>query len=174
MNVDPLTPGFIQEVSQVEVVAVTDEDKALAHRALSAVRGYARADLIAMAEIGYHYLMSGAPEFAHVIFDGLVAIAPQEPYFALSLGLTHDHLGELKAAARCYARASKLDPTDGRPDVNRAELHIEVRDFDRAKKLLRSGLRKAVAAEDDRLAIKAKALLDHVSRPRSKSSRRVA
>lgn len=173
VEADPLSPGFIESVSQVDVVAVSDE-RALAPRALRSVRGYVRADLMAVAEIGYHYLFGGAPQIAHVVFDGLVAIDPDEAYFTLALGLTLDHLGDVRAAERCYTRAAKLDPSDGRPDVNRAELRIEQRDFEGATRLLRSGLRKAVAAHDERLAAKARAVIEHVGRGRQRHLRAVS
>src|SRR5688572_22039505 len=98
-------------------------------KTLAEVRGYDRDDLFVIAEVAYHYLFNGGTRLALVLYEGLAAVSPKEPYFALALGLTHDHLGEVAMAHKWYAKAAELDPNDGRPDVNRAELYIEARDL---------------------------------------------
>jgi Flp pilus assembly protein TadD len=118
---------------------------------------------MAIAEIGYHYLMNGALELASVVFEGLHAIAPDESYFALALGLVRDREGDKESAVALYARAASLDPRDPRPDVNRAELAIERGDRAVAKALLESARKKAVGVGDERLEVKAAALLRHLS-----------
>src|SRR5688572_29076247 len=47
---------------------------------------YNKADLYAIAEIGYEYLRCGGYRLAEVIFKGLVALDPEEAYFAFALG----------------------------------------------------------------------------------------
>jgi len=121
---------------------------------------------MAVAEIGYQYLMSGGLELAATLFEGLVQAAPSEPYYLLALGLTRDHQGDTAEADRCYARAGELDRSDGRPDVNRAELCLEQRRPDRARALLASGLKKAVARRDEPLVRKARALLVRIEASR--------
>lgn len=131
---------------------------------LAAIRGYQRQDLYAVAEVAYHYLLSGGHEIARALLEGLTAVAPGEAYFALAMGLVSDHQGDPAAADRWYRRAGELDPTDGRPDVNRAELRLEARDTTAARRLLAAGARKAERRNDAGLARKARALLDHIER----------
>lgn len=133
-------------------------------RPLGVARGYQRQDLYAVAEIGYHYLFSGGLEIARALFEGLVAVAPDEAYFALALGLTHDHLQEQETADRWYAKAAQLDPHDPRADVNRAELRIERKDFQAARTLLMRGVKKARIRQEWALERKATALLGHLER----------
>lgn len=128
------------------------------------LRAYRREDLMAVAEIGYHYLFSGGYQLALTLFEGLHAVDPAHPYFASALGLTHDHLGNPEEAERWYRKAAELDPTDGRPDVNRAELRIARQDLRKARELLIRGVNKARARRDQPLERKARALLKHLER----------
>lgn len=131
---------------------------------LRRLRGYGREDLMAIAEVGHHYLFSGGTQLALAIFEGLQAIDPGQAYFATALGLTHDHLGNPEEAERWYRRAAQLDPNDGRPDVNRAELRIVRRDYAKARELLIRGANKARASRDEPLLTKAKSMLKQLER----------
>lgn len=115
-----------------------------------------------MAELGYHYLLSGGLGLSRAIFEGLVAVDPDEAYFALALGLTLDRLGDLDGAEAMYRRAGSLDPADGHADVNLAELALADGAWRRAHKRLAAGVRKAKARGDSSLERKARALLSHV------------
>lgn len=123
-------------------------------------RGFTRRDLHAIAEVAYHYLRCGGFELGRTLFEGLAAIDPREPYFALALGLAADHLGDRADAVRWYERARTLDPLDGRPDINLAELALAEGDSARASALLRTGTEKARARKDVVLERKARALLE--------------
>lgn len=120
----------------------------------------ARRDLCAIAEVAYHYQRCGGFDLARTIFEGLAAIDPAEPYFAVALGLVSDHLGDRESAVAWYSRARELDPSDGRPDVNLAELAFAEGNRARASSLLRSGAEKARARGDAALERKAHALLE--------------
>jgi Flp pilus assembly protein TadD len=133
-------------------------------RSLQQIRSYSRQDLYAIAEIGYHYLFSGGVEIARGLFEGLAQVAPDEAYFAMALGLCSDHQGMPEEAERWYARASQLDPHDGRADVNRAELCVERKDFNSARALLSRGAKKARLRQDVALERKAVALYRHIER----------
>ncbi|MBK6688877.1 MAG: hypothetical protein IPG45_30690 [Deltaproteobacteria bacterium] len=134
------------------------------NRSLASQRGYAKTDLMAIAEIGYHYLLSGGTQLALTIFEGLCAVAPNEAYFALALGLTHDHLGDDRLALEWYRRAGALDPSDPRPDVNAAELYLARRDFASGVKLLERAVTKARHLGDEAIEKKASALITHIRR----------
>lgn len=123
---------------------------------------YALDDLLAVAEVAHHYLFSGGAALARTLFHGLAAIAPREPYFALGLGLAHDHMGHGEAALHWYQRAAKLDPMDPRADINQAELYVRSGELERATLLLTSGRRKAEVRGEAELETKATALLHHL------------
>ncbi len=159
-EVHPMEPAFLDRVEQVRALTVVSASPA---RSLAELRGYQRADLLALAEVGYHYLMGGATELARIIFEGLAAIQPKESYFALGCGLAYDHEGNVEEAMRCYRTASKLDPRDARPDINRAELFIAARDRKSAFRLLQRALAKAKNAGDMDLFRKAQALQNRLA-----------
>lgn len=159
--VAPMSTAFFETASAVSAEVV---DAAATKEPIAQIRGYEGDDLMAVAEIGYHYLMSGGLKLALALFDGLAAVAPNEPYFALALGLTHDRLDDTEAALRWYRRAGELDSGDGRPDVNRAELHVEAGDVRSARRLLARGAKKATVRGDQDVARKARAILAHLER----------
>ena len=161
--VEPMQTEYLSTMSKVQALAVTTPDKpADPSRGLAEVRGYRREDLMAVAEIAYHYLFSGGLELARTLYEGLSAVQPEEPYYALALGLTYDRLDDKPQAERWYRTAAQLDPADGRADVNRAELYLEGGDFVRAAKLLRRGVSKASLRRDAELARKTTAILSHL------------
>ncbi|MCB9652262.1 MAG: hypothetical protein H6730_37510 [Deltaproteobacteria bacterium] len=108
----------------IRALAAADAGQALARRSLAELRGYRREDLMAIAEVGYHYLRSGGHKLASVIFEGLTAVMPEEPYFWLALGLVKDHLDDISAARVAYETAARLDPRDATPLMNLAELDL--------------------------------------------------
>ena len=124
--------------------------------------GYRRKDLFVIAEMARHYLLAGVHDVALALFEGLASIAPSEAHFALGLGLTYDRMGYCDDAHEWYAWAAELDPRDGRPAVNRAELHMQAGQVERARALLLRGQRKAADCGDDALEQKAAATLEHL------------
>ncbi len=164
LSIEPNKTCFFDTINQVKALTVAGQSSLCIDEDLAAARGYCPEDLMAVAEIAWHYLMSGGHKLARTLYEGLTAVAPEEPYFALALGLTFDRLDDPKQADAWYRRASKLDPKDGRPDINRAELCLEAGDRAQAIKLLKRGATKAARAGDNVLAIKADALVEHLSR----------
>ncbi|MEQ9503320.1 MAG: hypothetical protein RIT81_41050 [Deltaproteobacteria bacterium] len=158
---DPLDPRFLAELEAVRVVPAA-RGATPSKGSLEQLRGYRRDDLFAVAEVAYAYLFGGHERVALVLFEGLAAVAPDEPYFALACGLSHDFLGDLDAAVRAYDRAAKLDPEDPRPDINRAEIHLERRELKAAHSLLARAAGKA--QRDDVLTAKIQALDGQVRR----------
>jgi Flp pilus assembly protein TadD len=116
--------------------------------------------LHAIADVARSYVLGGRFAEAQTLYRGLVAIDPSEAAFALGLGVALDRLGDEREAERWYARAAKLDATDARPDVNRAELHLaHPRGRRTAAALLKRAIAKAQRAEDRALRDKAADLL---------------
>lgn len=130
---------------------------------LKQLRGYRAADLEAIADIGVQYLHAGALVAARVIFEGLTAIDPTDPYFVLALGLTHEREGRLEEALSAYRQAMRLEPNEGYAEVNAAELLIGRRDFAAARPLLDRALRAAEGHGDHALAQKARLLGQHLA-----------
>lgn len=160
-----LRTSFYDTVNKVKALTVVAKNPAAPSKhSLAETRGYAREDLLAVAEIGYHYLMNGGTKLALTLFEGLAAVAPREAYFALAVGLALDHEGDRHGALEWYTKAAQLDPTDARPDVNRAELYLELKDRGTAKKLLARALEKARRRGEETLEKKAAAMLSHLNR----------
>ena len=167
--IEPHKAAFFDSLAKVKAVTMVVPKpqamtRALDGSGLAHQRDYDREDLFAVAEIGYHYLMNGGVKLAITLFEGLTAVAPREPYFALALGLSFDHQGDKADAMRWYDKAAALDPFDPRPDLNRAELLVEAREFHAAKDLLKRAAAKAQKKGDMPLHRKATAILAHVSR----------
>jgi hypothetical protein len=165
-ELQPLQAHYFESLKAVAARTAVGQELPKAARAqpLSRQRGYDKDDLMTIAEVAWHYLMNGGTMLALTLFEGLEAVAPDQPYFALALGLTQDHLGDRTAAHRWYRRASELDPGDPRPDINAAELFLADKKTGAAIELLARAVHKAEARGDEALRRKAAAILAHVSR----------
>lgn len=166
LAIEPNKTCFFDTINQVKALTVAGPRSLCVDADLARARGYEPEDLMAVAEIAWHYLMSGGLKLALTLYEGLTAVAPEEPYFALALGLVHDRMNDPRQAQDWYQRASRLDPGDGRPDINRAELYLEAGDRAKALQLMARGAEKARRRGDDVLATKAEALLAHLSQRR--------
>lgn len=120
---------------------------------------YLRRDLFVLAELATRYLMQMKLRTAQTLFEGLTAVAPNEPYFWMGLAATHDRRGDVPQAVQCYREAARLDPQEGRPEINLAELALTQGRPDRARSLLRSGRDKARRKDQADLARKATEIL---------------
>lgn len=117
-----------------------------------------RDERAALAEIAFNLHRNGRTRLARVVFEGLALLDPKNAYAHLGAGLTNDVLGERRAAESFYDRARRIDPTDARADINRAELRIQAGDRATAKKLLARALVAAERSHDDMLIQKARAM----------------
>lgn len=158
----PMSTDFFDGLGRLRAEAVPSS-RAPAVRTLAQARGYRKDDLHVIADMATNYLFNGGLRLAVTLFEGLVAVAPDEPYYAMGLGLTYDRMGNAHRAAACYRAAARLDPSDGRPDVNLAELELRARRPRQAVFLLRSGLKKALARDDSELGNKAAAILRRIT-----------
>jgi Flp pilus assembly protein TadD len=123
---------------------------------------YSEAELMALAELGYHYLRSGGLAIARVLFEGLCSADPKEAYFRLALGLSCDYAGD-KEGARCsYREAAQLDHAEPRAELNLAELALESGDLRNARLHLLAARRRAEKSPDRALLRKANAMLSLV------------
>lgn len=153
-------------LAAIRAQAAAGRDVRRDERTIREARRMPKRELFAIAEIAYHYVRCGGFRLAAVIFDGLAAIDPDEPYFALGMGLVSDRLDDRDAAIRWYERARRLDPTDGRADLNLAELLLGSRHHARALQLLETSAHKAATRGDDDVARAAAALSQLATRTR--------
>lgn len=159
---DVLGSSMFDSLAKVRALPAQPGLTALALTSLAEARGYTRDELLALAEVGYHYLFSGGHRIALTIFEGLSVIAPTEAYFVLALGLCYDRLDRLLDARRAYARACELDPRDPRPEINLAELEIEQNELPAAARRLSRAVLLAKQSGETALAAKAATLLARV------------
>src|SRR5262249_56182461 len=87
-------------------------------RPLADEYGFTKQELFGLAEIAYHYLRSGGFKLAGALFEGLAAIEPREPYFALAVGLAADRLGDRKKAIASFERPQPLHPPHRPSDLH--------------------------------------------------------
>ncbi len=163
-GVEPHRAAYFEDLDGVRAVTYDGPQLQQPGRTIGEARGYDPDDLLAIAQVAQDYLLNGAPKIAHALFNGLTAVSPRTPYFWLGLGLALDSLGDKHGALDAYREADRLDPTDGRPDINRAEIYLEFDDVPNALRLLELGWAKAKRRGDEALSIKASALIDHLRR----------
>lgn len=149
-------------LGKIRTLSGHEASSAIARRTIAEARGYTDAELYALAEIGYHYFRNGGLKLAQVIFEGLHAVKPAEPYFALATGLARDYLGDKAGARAAYHQAITLDAGDARPELNLAELCLEAGDRSSAITHLGRAARKAEARGERPLLKKAQAVLSLV------------
>lgn len=157
----PIGTEIFDTLAKVRALPV-EASSALSKQSLQKARGYDKGDLFALAEIGHHYLFSGGLRIAFTIFEGLAAIAPEEPYFALALGLACDRLDRVEEANDAYRRAALLDKQDPRPELNLAELALSRGDRAEARARLIKAIDKARDKNDLALFQKAEAIFSRI------------
>jgi Flp pilus assembly protein TadD len=91
---------------------------------LQDVRGYTDEELYAIARTAYAYFHQGRSEDARVLFQGLFAVNPMDPYFARALGVVEFAAGDSQAALAAWDEAIKLAPNDPSVWVGRAEVRL--------------------------------------------------
>ncbi len=122
---------------------------------LQELKGYSKDELYAISQHGYTLFLNGKVKDAQVIFEGLVAIDPRNDYYYRALGVVYHRQGDAERALRQFGHAITVAPRSASGYVNRAEVHIARRDFNKAL----IDLDKAVqVARDTRLPIARKAL----------------
>jgi FimV-like protein len=121
-------PGLILglakgEITQREALGVSDES------------------LQNVARYGQALLEHEQYEAAAHLFDGLIHVDPNVPYFHLGLGAALKSLGQAQAAIDVWQIARRLDPQDITPHVNLAQAYLDGGDKDQARQLLEEARR---------------------------------
>lgn len=91
---------------------------------LKDVRGYSDEELFSIARTGYFFYYQGKIAEARVVFQGLYAINPLEPYFAKALGVVEMASGNATGALAAYDVAIKINSEDSMAYVGRAEVRL--------------------------------------------------
>jgi Flp pilus assembly protein TadD len=125
---------------------------------LKQVIGMGEDELYAVAAQGYHLFMQGKNEPARVLFEGLVAMDPRNPYYYRALGAIYWRLREPQLAIRQFTYAIRVSPREISSYINRAEVYVAGRQFKLARSDLQFALSTASAAEAP-LVNKARAML---------------
>jgi type III secretion system low calcium response chaperone LcrH/SycD len=128
---------------------------------LKDVRGYSDSELYAVAKTAYYFYYQGRLNEARVLFQGLYAVNPLDPYFAKALGVVELAAGNVQGALSAYDVAIKLSPNDASVYVGRAEVRLSQGNKAQAV----DDLRKAISVSEEETAIRKKAwaLLQSVS-----------
>ena len=113
---------------------------------LKDLRGYTADELSAIARSAHVFYCQGRIEPARVLFQGLRAVDPLNPYFARAVAVVEFAAGNREAALVAWDAAVALDPVDPSAWVGRAEVKLAwgdraqaVSDLRRAQAIARSG-----------------------------------
>lgn len=110
-------------------------DKLLAGEAtLRSLGEVTNAQLAEIAETGHSMLTSGKSKEAKVIFTGLVAIEPREPYFRVMLGYAFMMEENWVRAEEVFSEAIEINPNDANAWVSRGEVRLRLGRLDDAEK----------------------------------------
>lgn len=99
---------------------------------LMQLKGYSEEELYSIAQQGYTLFLNGKIKDAQVIFEGLVAIDPRNDYYYRALGVVYHRMGDAQRAIRQFTHAVTVAPKEPTAYVNRAEVHIARRDYEKA------------------------------------------
>lgn len=158
--------------SSREGAAGSDEDQLAAQlqkwadgkATLRDVRGYSQEELYAVARAAYFYFYQGRVKEARVLFHGLYAINPVDPYFAKALGVVELAANNPAGALSAYDVAAKLAPDDPAVFLGRAEVRLAGNQKPAAMEdLMRA---RQLAGEGHELSSKIGAMLRALSRTR--------
>lgn len=122
---------------------------------LQQIKGYTDEELYLIAQHGYTLFLNGKVKDAQVVFEGLVAIDPRNDYYYRALGVVYHRQGDAERAIRQFTHAVTVAPRSAAAYVNRAEVHISRRDFEKALEDLAAAVR---TSEDPSTPIVRKAL----------------
>ena len=124
---------------------------------LKELRGYTADELYAIARSAHVFYRQGQIEPARVLFQGLRAVDPLDPYFARAVAVVEFAAGNREAALVAWNAAVALDPGDASAWVGRAEVKIASGDGAQAISDLRRA--QVISAAEHPLRAKIDALL---------------
>jgi tetratricopeptide (TPR) repeat protein len=88
----------------------------------AAMFGLSNAELFQIAQRGYQMIQTGKLRAAVQIFDGLIYLQADEPYFYAALGSIRQQQGDIEGALLCYQKALELKADNINSLANRGEI----------------------------------------------------
>lgn len=128
---------------------------------LKQIMGLSRDELYAISTQGYNFFLQGKIQPARVIFEGLVAIDPRNPYYYRALGVIYWREKETQKALKQFTYAIRVAPKEIASHINRAEVFVGNKQFDDARTDLEYALANA-KPHDAALIRKARAILQMI------------
>lgn len=125
---------------------------------LKQIVGLNEEELYAIASQGYFLFLQGKTQEALVVFEGLVAIDPRNPYYYRALGAIYWRLKASNKAIKQFTYAIRVAPTDISSHINRAEVYVAQGKFNLARTDLQHAMRHA-GTLDQPLLQKARAIM---------------
>lgn len=155
-------PRDVEAGSEDERIAAQLQKWADGKATLRDVRGYTQEELYAVARAAYFYFYQGRVKEARVLFHGLYAVNPVDPYFAKALGVIEMASNNPAGALSAYDVAAKLSPDDPAVFLGRAEVRLATQQKPAAMEdLMRA---RHLAGEGHELSSKIGAMLRALSR----------
>lgn len=130
--------------------------------------GYTDEELYGIATQAFTLLMAGKLEPAKVIFEGLVALDPRNDYYYRALGFLYHRLGDGERAVRQFGYAIQVQPRDLISYVNRAEVYVQQKQYQKAEDDLRRVLQLGASEPNHAMVRKANAMLQLLPRTRAR------
>jgi len=128
---------------------------------LKQIVGLSEEELYAIAAQGYNLFLQGKTESARIVFEGLVAIEPRNPYYYRALGAIYWRLKDQAKALKQFTYAIRVAPREVSSYVNRAEVYVAQSQFKLAKDDLGTAVRHA-GPFDRALVNKARAMMQMI------------
>lgn len=122
------------ELQPAPAPAPSPEDRALlgGARTLADIVDVSREQLSALSMIAYSHFENGRYEEARALYESLVALDPDEPYYFAAVAATAVEQDALPTALQWYERSLIRDPTHLPSLAGKAETELRMGDVDRA------------------------------------------
>lgn len=116
-----------------------------------------------LAHLGYRLLTSGKLEDAKLVFEGLVALNPYEPYFLVAAGSVAQQQDRYDDAEHWYSRALDRDANHVVARANRGEVRVMLANIEGATEDLMEAVKLDPQAKEPNTA-RARGLLLEIKR----------
>ncbi len=115
---------------------------------LAQLEGVTPQQAYAIASLGYEQFQQGKFETACALYEGLVALNPNDPYFHRVLGAIYMQMGRDEEALNEIQESLKKEPEELFSLVARAELFLKIGRFEQALNDLKQVMKLDPKAED--------------------------
>ena len=116
----------------------TDEEKLQAlvsgQVTLGELEGIKKSETMELVQLGYSYLDQGRLDDAQAIFEGLVALDPNEPYFLMASGSVAQRQIRYEEAEQWFTACLQIDSRNLVARTNRGEVRLHMKKIKNAAK----------------------------------------